>query len=333
MDVHHFTTDALDPAERFGQWHDMTATTLLPTVLRSEHADDFHAEAHALDLGAVQVTTMRYRPLTSTRTPRLISLYDPGYYQLSLTLSGEMWISQAGRDTALGAGDLMVYDSSLPFHGGTRSEEGWIGHIVAQFPKALLPLPAREAERLVAVRMGSDSGFGAMLAQFLVRLAADWGSPQGEALWGASFEESEAPRLTRVMLDLLAGTAGRYLDAEGAPEPESRRHALFLRIQEFVRLRLADPELSPHTIAAAHHISVRYLHLLCQEHGVTVSGWIRDRRLDRARHDLADPAQRATPVHDIAARWGFRHHAAFSRAFRTAYDCTPSEFRECAQRQ
>ncbi|MFD9031905.1 helix-turn-helix domain-containing protein [Streptomyces sp. NPDC059567] len=333
MDVHHFTTDALDPAERFGAWHDLTATALIPTVIGSEHADDFHAEAHILDLGAVQVAAMRYRPLSSSRTPRLISRSDPGYYQLSLTLSGEMWISQGGRDTTLGAGDLMVYDSSLPFHGGTRSEEGRLGHIVAQFPKALLPLPAREAERLVALRMGSDSGFGAMLAQFLVRLAADWGSRQDEAPGGASFAESEAPRLTRVMLDLLAGAAGPYLDAASAQEPESRRHALFLRIQEFVRLRLADPGLTPHTIAAAHHISVRYLHLLCQEHGVTVSGWIRDRRLDRARRDLADPAQRAAPVHDIAARWGFRHHAAFSRAFRTAYGCTPSEYRACAQRQ
>ncbi|MFD7320146.1 helix-turn-helix domain-containing protein [Streptomyces sp. NPDC059875] len=326
MDVHHFTTDALDRADRFGWWHDMTATALIPTVMHSAYADDFHAEAHALDLGAVQVTAMRYPPLTTARTPRLISRADPGYYQLSLTLSGDMWISQAGRDTAVGAGDLMVYDSSLPFLGGTRSEDGRLGHIVAQFPKALLPLPSREAERLVALRMASDSGFGAMLAQFLVRLATD----------GASFDETDAPRLTRMLLDLLAGTAGRHLDAESAPEPESRRRALFLRIQDFVRRELADPGLSPATIAAAHHISVRYLHRLCQEHGVTVSGWIRDARLDRARHDLADPAQRTTPVHDIAARWGFRHHAAFSRAFRTAYGCTPSEYRaygECAQRQ
>lgn len=333
MDVQHFTTDALDRADRFGWWHDMTATALIPTVMSSEYADDFHAEAHVLDLGAVQVTALRYPPLTTARTPRLISRSDPGYYQLSLTLSGDMWISQAGRDTTVGPGDLMIYDSSLPFLGGTRSEDGRLGHIVAQFPKALLPLPAREAERLVALRMASESGFGAMLAQFLVRLATDWRSPQGGAQGGASFDATDAPRLTRVLLDLLAGTAGRHLDATGAQEPESRRRALFLRIQEFVRLRLADPGLSPQTIAAAHHISVRYLHRLCQEHGITVSGWIRDRRLEQTRHDLADPAQRLTPVHDIAARWGFRHHAAFSRAFRTAYGCTPTEYRECALRQ
>ncbi|MFI8293974.1 helix-turn-helix domain-containing protein [Streptomyces sp. NPDC085614] len=323
MDVHHFSTDALDRAERFGRWHDMTAAALIPTVMHSDHAADFRAEAHVLDLGAVQVTAMRYPPMTIDRTSRLISRADPGYFQLSLTLSGEMWLSQAGRETALTAGDLLVYDSSQPFHGVTRINDGRLGHIVAQFPKALLPLPPREAERLVALRMAADSGFGAMLAQFLVRLAGD----------GASFSPSDAPRLTTVLLDLLAGTAAQRLDARAAPEPESRRRALFLRIQDFVHRHLADPGLTPRTIAAAHHISVRYLHRLCQEQGVTVSGWIRDRRLDRTRRDLADPAQRRTPVHDIAARWGFRHPAAFSRAFRAAYGCSPSEYRECAQRQ
>ncbi len=35
--------------------------------------------------------------------------------------------------------------------------------------------------------------------------------------------------------------------------------------------RLADPELSPASIAAAHHISVRYLHRLFAQEGTTVA--------------------------------------------------------------
>ncbi|MFF5564692.1 helix-turn-helix domain-containing protein [Streptomyces sp. NPDC012623] len=61
-----------------------------------------------------------------------------------------------------------------------------------------------------------------------------------------------------------------------------------------------------------------------------VSATIRHQRLERARHDLADPALRTVPVHGIAARWGFGHPAAFSRAFRAAYGVPPADYRHAA---
>ncbi|WP_308429099.1 helix-turn-helix transcriptional regulator [Streptomyces brasiliensis] len=81
-------------------------------------------------------------------------------------------------------------------------------------------------------------------------------------------------------------------------------------------------------MAAAHHISVSYLHRLFQDHETTVSAWIRSQRLERARRDLAEPALRAVPVHRIAARWGFSDHATFTRSFRSAYDIPPKEYRQ-----
>ena len=58
-------------------------------------------------------------------------------------------------------------------------------------------------------------------------------------------------------------------------------------------------------IAAAHHISLRSLHQLFHDEGLTVAGWIRQRRLECCRRDLSDPALAARPVAAIAARWGF----------------------------
>ena len=54
--------------------------------------------------------------------------------------------------------------------------------------------------------------------------------------------------------------------------PETHRRALLTRIQAFIQQRLGDPELSPGVIAAAHHISLRYLRKLFQEQGTTVAG-------------------------------------------------------------
>jgi AraC-like DNA-binding protein len=101
-----------------------------------------------------------------------------------------------------------------------------------------------------------------------------------------------------------------------------------LRIRAFIEQRLADPELTPATIAAEHHISLRYLHKLFHGQGITVAGWIRDRRLERCRRDLADPTLTARPISAVAARWGFTNPAHFSQAFRAAYGLSPRQFRE-----
>ena len=113
--------------------------------------------------------------------------------------------------------------------------------------------------------------------------------------------------------------------------PETHRRALLTRIQAFIQQRLGDPELSPGVIAAAHHISLRYLHKLFQEQGTTVAGWIRQRRLEACRRDLADPALASRPVAAIAARWGYPNASHFGQVFRTAHGMPPQEYRMWAQ--
>lgn len=103
------------------------------------------------------------------------------------------------------------------------------------------------------------------------------------------------------------------------------------QIHAFIRNNLGDPNLTPDAIAATHHISLRYLHKLFQQEGRTVAGWIRERRLEQCRRDLANPQLGARPIHVIAARWGFTRPAHFSQAFRSAYGHSPRQFREqCA---
>lgn len=54
-------------------------------------------------------------------------------------------------------------------------------------------------------------------------------------------------------------------------------------------------------------------------------------RLERRRADLADPGPRHSSIGEIATRWGFRHLADFSRAFRNACGIPPSEVRTDAR--
>ncbi|AKG43801.1 AraC family transcriptional regulator [Streptomyces xiamenensis] len=102
---------------------------------------------------------------------------------------------------------------------------------------------------------------------------------------------------------------------------------LFLVVQQYIRERLSDPDLSPSTIACAHHISLRHLHRLFRLHGLTVAAWIRRQRLEGCRRDLTDLAKFAQPIQSIAVRWGFTDNAHFSRVFRAAYGYPPSHLR------
>jgi AraC-like DNA-binding protein len=121
--------------------------------------------------------------------------------------------------------------------------------------------------------------------------------------------------------------------ARPATAESSRPAALFRGIQAYIDQSLANPELSPAVIAAAQHISERYLYLLFAGQGVTVAGWIRDRRLQRCRQDLADPALRDSPVAAIGTRWGFASPAQFSRVFRKTFGVAPGQYRLLALRE
>jgi len=116
--------------------------------------------------------------------------------------------------------------------------------------------------------------------------------------------------------------------ARPARTAPSATEALLDGIKTYIEQHLSDPELTPTAIAAAGHVSLRYLHHLFQRDGRTVGAFLRERRLEHCRADLSDPALAARGVCEIARRWGFRDAAVFNRAFKSAYGMTPGAYRE-----
>lgn len=107
--------------------------------------------------------------------------------------------------------------------------------------------------------------------------------------------------------------------------------ALLTRIEAYVQQHLADPALSPETIASANGISVRQLYKLWSAKGLSLAEWIMQGRLEGARHELAKDRSAAVGV--IARRWGFADPAHFGRRFRSAYDLSPREWRQAQKQQ
>ncbi|WP_407287017.1 helix-turn-helix domain-containing protein [Streptomyces sp. BP-8] len=313
-----FRSEDVPAADRLSYWAERLEQTHAPMHLSSDHSDDFRATQRVLDLGAVSVWPATIPQVVMRRTPRLIRQSDPELYHLSFVVGG----TGAGRwddhEVVYQPSDLVINDSSLPWE--IRGDRAPVTTVGAEIPKALLPLPRGGARRTVPRRMTTRSGIGALLAQFLLRLSADT----------TPYRPSDGPRLGTVLTDLVIALFAHALETDSALPPDTRRRTLMLRIKRFVHEHLHDPGLSPAVIAAAHHISVSYLHRLFQHEEATVASWIRLRRLEAARRDLTDPALRSAPIHALAARRGFSCAADFSRAFRNAYGTPPKDYRRHA---
>jgi AraC-like DNA-binding protein len=139
-----------------------------------------------------------------------------------------------------------------------------------------------------------------------------------------------AVKLGGVVTDLLAVTIADRVGDGARRVVDARHRTLVLAIHSYIEQRLSDPDLSPSSIAAAHHMSVRSLQRVFQAQGSTVTEWIRNRRLDRCRHDLANPLLVGRSVSSIAAVWQFTSPAHFTRLFRVTYGLAPGEYRRHA---
>lgn len=246
------------------------------------------------ELGSVRLSTVR-GPAAEVRGDGRVA----GWH-LVLVQDGELELEQAGRTARIEAGGFVLLDSGRPF----RIRLAGASNTVLATRLAGRPQPH---DGLVARELGRRPGLAQLVAGFLAGLAADT----------APYRPGDELRLGTVVSDLVA-----LLLDEGLGDS-----ALLPRIQAYIVQRLGEEGLTPDRVAAAHHISTRYLHRLFQRQGLTVASWIKGQRLERCRRDLADPGLRHLPVHVVAARWGFAQAADFSRAFRAAYGTTPTRFR------
>ncbi|GAA3420318.1 hypothetical protein GCM10018952_63000 [Streptosporangium vulgare] len=247
----------------------------------------------------------------------MIRQSDPELFQIAFNLRGETAITQDRRCVLSQPSYLVLYHTSRPHQIRTGFSKETTYGVMVVFPATLLPLPLHKVERLTATPLSGREGIGALISGFLTRLVN--GSDQ--------YRMADRLRLGTVLTDLLTALLAHRLEADTVVPPASRQRILLLRIHAFMQQHLADPQLSPATIAAAHGISIRTLHRLFQTQDTTVAAWIRTQRLNRCRRDLSDPTLHDRPIHAIATRWGFTDVTNFSHAFSTAYGLNPRDYR------
>jgi AraC-like DNA-binding protein len=222
----------------------------------------------------------------------------------SVTLSGEWRFATERQRTTAAAGMVCV----------RRNEDPWDFEVARGTRAITLVLPASEIRfpantRAVTAEQTSPAA-ALLLAQ--LRLWTELADGLGAAAGGAA---------RNATLELFRGLMNDQVidDAEFAP-------ALLRAAMDHIETRLlADPDLSPRGIAAALNVSVRTLYrAFGQAATPPVMGYVRERRLERARAELA--STRLT-VSEIAARWHFADSSHFVKAYRKRFAEPPTAAR------
>ena len=302
--------------DSLGAFRGMVSNSFVPLEItreRDRRGMPFSARMDSLDADGIAFTEISALPHTVERTTAAIADGGAGFYKVSLMLTGSGHLVQDGKELVIGSGELAIYDTSRPY---TLDFDDEFRTLIMMFPKDRLDLPSALTEQLVAAPLAREHpGLVPVVASYLAQFPAQL----------TPFSEAVRAKLAHTGLDLLGTLFADVLDA--SPAQRDPHQVLLQRICAYIDDHLASAELSPGSIAAAHFISKRHLHVLFRSAETTVSSWIRERRLERARTDLRDPALADRTVAAIATRWGFSDAAHFSRVFKAAHGVSPREFR------
>jgi AraC-like DNA-binding protein len=303
-----FDTMGVPEDRRLELWRERSADAFFPMSISTRSSRPFRARLASHRLGAAAIGRVVAEPNTCLRTTRDIAAGDPELLRILVLRHGRTRVQQGDRTCTITDGDIVLYDSTRPFAVDAQRP---FDLVVCGLPLVLLGAHADRMRDLVATRIPGGTPIARMFSGFVQGVAQELGGP---GVAGAELELAD----TLVAFSRALGRA----DAGDAPLGPRLR-----RIQAWIDVHLGDPQLDPARIAAAHFISTRALHRLFEPEGVSVSSWVRARRLEACRRDLADPELRERTVAEIAHRWGWRDPARFSRRFREAYGCAPSELR------
>jgi AraC-like DNA-binding protein len=304
-------TSEVDPAERFAMWAEESSRVFFPLSISPVISEPFSGTVHGRELGPVNLYWLAAGPSQVARTHHTIGAADPEAFLLGFERRGRTRLEQEGRSCALTQGAIFGWQTSAPFV--IRNETDFEMFVLCLPMSLLRPYTDRVRAR-TGLRV--DHGMAtSIVAPFLAAMSDRTDETYLDA-GGADLGET--------IVDLVRSV---FVAPDGGISPNRWSETLLPRITSYVYKHLGDPDLTPATIAAAHFISTRSLHRMWEERGVSLAEWIRELRLSRCRRDLADPALADESIATIAARWGMRNPAHFSRVYRSTFGRSPSEQR------
>lgn len=222
-------------------------------------------------------------------------------FKLLLQMSGQMEITQHGRQARIGSGQFTLLDGAQQFCLKMETEGE---QLVVALPRQGLLSRHGGLHRQTA-RVYGERPAEALLADFLQTLARR----------SADLPETGMVLAARAITALLGGLT---------PSQPFNSHAA-LRERALALIDLDVANASAESLAASLRVSRRYLDSAFAQTGKTLGQHLWDRRLSLAAERLREDS--TLPVTQIAHGVGFKDSSHFARLFRQRFGLTPSHWR------
>lgn len=299
--------DTSDVARRegFAYWRESVTQAYLPLEPETRSRAGFQGRIVRNGGSRLKVSRVWSSRSVVARTGACIARRSNGDFFANLLLSGSALVRQADRTAVAKAGEVIVLDTDQAF--SLDFSEGVDLVCVAFDGSAVRRIITRTGRPADLVVHGAAAG--RLVAAYMSGLAEDI-----EAVGSIA--------------DLAADQFPALVARAAAPLAPVTTHSanLAFRICQFVEAEIGDRDLSAKRIAAAFGVSRSAVYEAMAARGLTVAGFIRDRRLRGCVADFRS-AKPDDPTTAVAERWGFRDAAAFSRTFRRMTGVPPGEFR------
>lgn len=304
-------SDHFHPRHQFDAWDSALNESHLAWKLNKPAAPHFHGEVRMRHLGGIRIVHCRCEPCGGVRTRREIGGSADAFFGLLFILSGSEWVKCRDQTAVLEKGTLLLWDSTQTVEFNLLDT---LTKVTLLIPQDQLRSRVPQIEPFVGKPINVRSGLGAITAAHIISLANE----------SAHIENGCGDSLVDLTLELVA----TCLEAQAPRPPTKARRKLLADIKVYIKHYLEDPHLNPNSIANHFDISTRYLHLLFEDMGVSVSRWIQRQRLEQCRRDLLRIGRYKPKVTDVAFHWGFNDSAHFSRVFKEFYGLSPLAYQK-----
>jgi AraC-like DNA-binding protein len=313
--VYHWSTDEVEPHDRFDYWREVRAKGLFGVTaeLEREQRAGFSGQFSLSQVGHGALVELKASSYAVERRPADIS-YAPGdsvcVYQ---QLGGGGWFGgMRSSDFAIANGNYATSYTDLPYRTKPLGDAGFHLRIVKIPVNGLAAQHKRMHE--LAPKVFADS----RLVPLLDACFADLG-------------EAAANDGSADVAPLVQALGHLALIERGIVMPGSRRGQAALRTARLSLARrlivrhMQDPELAPTRVADLLGVSVRHLHMLFEVAERTFSQTVTEERLNQSRRLMREAPERL--IADIATACGFESLATYYRVFNAAYGMAPGDFR------
>jgi len=314
--VYKWTTDQIEPTQRFDHWREVRARGLFGVTaeLEPERRPQFSGEFSLRKIGTASLIELHASSYQVERSAADIAHTSGAslciYQQLGG--GGRFGVNGSGEFTVR-QGNFATSHSDLPYRTTPLTDDGF--HLrILKVPTAGLLAPNADLHDLFPKPFYSQPSLAPLLESCFADLT--------EA------DEGGDPAMSAPLVEALAQIA---LIERGLVRPASRAALGAIRIghlslaRRLITRHLSSAALSPAFAAELLGISVRHLYALFEVTGMSFSQTVTAQRIGESRRLLKEAPGRS--ISQIAFASGFESLATFYRAFQAAHGASPGDFR------